>query len=97
MQSEHTAGQAQLVEGTFVPTKDHCSTAVVPAGIFGDGEQPSAVTGNYERLAERNSPTHRVQTDRRTVLAFTEQLKLITYLLGVHEAAMREGEMMSQT
>ena len=69
MQSEYTAGQAQLVEGTFVLTKDHCSSAVVPAGIFGECEQPSAVTGNYERLAERNSQTHRVQTDRRTVWA----------------------------
>jgi hypothetical protein len=29
MQSEHTAGQAQFVEGTFVLTKEHCSTAVV--------------------------------------------------------------------
>ena len=63
MQSEHTAGQAQFVEGTFVLTKDHCSTAVVPAGIFGDSEQPSAVTRNYEKLAETNSQTHRVQTD----------------------------------
>ena len=48
MQSEHTAGQAQFVEGKFVLSKD----------LFGDGGQPSAVTGNYERLAERKSPTH---------------------------------------
>jgi len=69
MQSAHTAGQAQFVEGTFVLTKERCSTAVVPVGIFGDGEQPSSVTGNYERLAERNSPTHRVQNYGRTVWA----------------------------
>jgi hypothetical protein len=36
---------------------------------LGEGEQPSAVTGNYKRLAERNSQTHRVQTDRWTVWA----------------------------
>jgi len=30
-------------------------------------------------------------------LAFTEQLKLTTYLLGVQEAATREGQMTSHT
>jgi hypothetical protein len=45
------------------------STAVVPAGLFGEVEhfgQPTAVTCNYERLAERNQK-HRVQTDRWAV------------------------------
>ena len=40
---------------------------MVPAGIFGEGEQPTAVTCNYERMAERNGQTHRVKTDRWAV------------------------------
>jgi hypothetical protein len=43
---------------------ENSSIAVVPAGIFGEGEQPTIVTCNYERLAERNSKTHGVKTDR---------------------------------
>jgi len=57
MTSEHTAGHAEFLVGIFVLTKGHSSTAVVPAGLFGEGEhfgQPTAVTSNYERLAERN-------------------------------------------
>ena len=46
MQSEHTAGQAQFVEGIFVLTEGYFSTAVVPAGIFREGEQPAAMTCN---------------------------------------------------
>jgi len=44
----------------------HCSRAEVCAGIFSEGEQPTTVTCNYERLAERNS-----QTDRWAVLHWT--------------------------
>jgi len=44
----------------------HCSTAEGRAGIFGEGERPTAVTCNYERLAERNS-----QTDRWAVFPWT--------------------------
>ena len=47
----------------------HCSTAVVPAGILSECEKPAAVTCNYERLAERNSQTHGVKTERRAVWA----------------------------
>ena len=49
MTSEHTAGHAQFLAGTFVLTKGHSSTAVVTAGIFGEVEhfgQPTAVTCN---------------------------------------------------
>jgi hypothetical protein len=67
MTSEHTAGHAQFVEGTFVLTTGHFSPAVVPAGIFSESEQPTAVTCNYERLAERNSQTHRVPKDQLAV------------------------------
>jgi len=67
MQSEHTADQAQFVEGTFVLTEGYFSTALFLAGIFGEGEQLTAMTCNYKWLAERNSYTHRVQTDRRAV------------------------------
>jgi len=45
MTSEHTAGHAHLLVGTFVLTKGHSSSAVVTAGIFGEGEhfvQPTA-------------------------------------------------------
>ena len=62
MTPEHTAGHAQFlvgtfvltIVGTFVLTKGHASTAVVPAGLFGEGEhfgQPTAVTCNYKKLA----------------------------------------------
>jgi hypothetical protein len=37
---------------------EHPAVLQFPAGIFGEGEQPSDVTCNYERLAERNSQTH---------------------------------------
>jgi hypothetical protein len=70
MTSEHTAGNTQFLVGTFVLTKWYSSIAVVSAGIFGEGEhfgQPTAVTCNYERLAERNNQKHRVQTDRWAV------------------------------
>ena len=63
------AGHAQFLVGTFVLTKGHASTAVVPAGLVGDGEhfgQPTAVTCNYKRLAERNQK-QTVQTDRWAV------------------------------
>jgi len=36
--SEHTAGHAQFLVGTFVLTKGYFSTAVLSAGIFGEGE-----------------------------------------------------------
>ena len=55
MTSEYTAGHAQFLIGTVVLTKGHSSTAVIPAGLFGEGEyfgQPAAVTCNYKRLAE---------------------------------------------
>jgi len=70
MTSEHTAGHTQFLVGTVVLTKGHSSIAVVIAGIFDKVEyfgQPTAVTCNYERLAERNSQKHRVQTDPWTV------------------------------
>jgi hypothetical protein len=63
MQYEQTAGQTQFVAGIIVLSEGHFSTAVVPAGILGEDEQPTAMTYNYKRLAERNSHTHRVQTD----------------------------------
>jgi len=69
--TEHTAGHTEFVEGTFVLNTGHFSTAVVPAGIFSEGEQPTAVTCNYERLAERNSQTRRVQPDRWALLHWT--------------------------
>jgi len=55
VQSAHTAGQAQFVEGTFVLTKERCNTAVVPAGIFGDGEQPSA-DGELQKAGRKEQP-----------------------------------------
>jgi len=73
-----------------VTSRPHC-TAQGRAGIFGEGEQPTAVTCNYKRLAERNS-----QTDRVGCLSLNNN-KLTTYLLGVQEAAMREGEVTSYT
>jgi len=50
-----------------VLTEGYFSTAVVLAGIVGEGEQPTAMTCNYKRLAERKSQTQRVQMDRWTV------------------------------
>jgi len=44
MTSAHIAGHAQSVEITFVLITGHFITAVVLAGIFGAGEQPTAVT-----------------------------------------------------
>ena len=44
----------------------HCSAAEVRAGIFGEGEQRTVVTCDYERLAERNS-----QMDRWSVFHWT--------------------------
>jgi hypothetical protein len=74
-----------------VLTEGYFSTAVVPAGIFDEVEQPTAMMCNYKRFAERNSQTHRVQTDRWAV--WDGSLKsniLTTYLLRVQVAAMRE-------
>ena len=68
-----TATKAHLCHQVSAPSHithavwTHCSTAEVRAGIFGEGEQPTAVTCNYERLAERNS-----QTDRWAVFHWTE-------------------------
>jgi hypothetical protein len=57
MTSEHTAGHAQFMEGTFVQITGHFSTAMVPAGIFGEGKQPTAVMCIYEKLAEKQPDT----------------------------------------
>ena len=67
MTYEHTAGNAQFLVGTFVLTK---GTQVLQwslqeySGEVENFVQPTAVTRNYERLAERNNQTHRVKTDR---------------------------------
>ena len=37
-------------------TEGYFSTAAVPAGIYGEGEQPTAMTCNYERLAGKEQP-----------------------------------------
>jgi len=69
---------------SFVLTKGHFSIAVVPAGIFGEGKQPTDMTCNYERQAEIY--THCVQNAgfRRTGglrwLSLNSN-KLNTYLL----------------
>ena len=66
----------QFLVGTFVLTKGHFSTAVVTAGIFGEGEhfgQPTAVTCNYERLAERNQKHRFRRTGGLSGVAFSEQ------------------------
>ena len=47
-----------VFSGCTVTSRPHC-TAQGRAGIFGEGEQPTAVTCNYKRLAERNSQTDR--------------------------------------
>ena len=76
MTSEHTAGHAQFLVGTFVLTKRHSSTAVAIAGIFGEVEhfgQPTAVTCNYEGLAERNQKHRFRRTGGLSGVAFTEQ------------------------
>jgi len=39
-----------------VLTEGYFSTAAVPAGIYGEGEQPTAMTCNYERLAGKEQP-----------------------------------------
>jgi hypothetical protein len=46
-----------------VLTKWHFSIEVVPAGIFGEVEQPNALTCNYVRMADRNQ-THNVHRIR---------------------------------
>jgi len=73
MTSEHTAGHAQFLVGTF----GHSSTAVAIAGIFGEVEhfgQPTVVTCNYEGLAARNNQKHRFRrTGGLSRVAFTEQ------------------------
>ena len=61
------------------------------AGIFGEGEQPTAVTCNYER----NSQTH--GSDGPVGCLALNSNKLTTYLLAVQEAAMTEGEMTLHT
>jgi len=77
MPSEHSAGHAQFLVGTFVLTKGLFSTAVVTAGIFGEVEhfgQPTAVTCIYERMAERNNQKHRFRrTGGLSGVAFSEQ------------------------
>ena len=66
----------QFLVGTFVLTKGHFSTALVTAGIFGKVEhfgQPTAVTCNYERLAERNQKHRFRRTGGLSGVAFSEQ------------------------
>jgi hypothetical protein len=93
MQYEHTDDQAQFVAGIFMLTEGHFSTAVVPAGIFGEDEQPTAMTYNYKSLTERNSHIHRVQTDWWAVWGGSLNSNILTtYLLSVQEAAMEERE-----
>jgi len=72
---------------------EHTAVLQFPAGIFGEGEQPTAVTCNYERLAERNSQTH--GSDVPLGWLALNSNTLTTYLLGVQESAMRTGEMTS--
>jgi hypothetical protein len=65
---------------------------VVLAGIFGEGEQLTAMTCNYKRLAERNSQTQGSDGPVGCQGWLSLDNKLTTYLLGVQEAAMKESE-----
>jgi hypothetical protein len=66
--------------------------------------QPTAVTCNYERLAERNS-RHTLYTKFRVLMDWTAvwggfhstAINFTTYLLDVQETAMRECKMTSHT
>ena len=88
MSSEHTAGHAQFLVGTFVLTKGHSSTAVVPAGLVGEGEHFGQPT------AGRKKPETQGSEGPLGCLGWLSgnSNKLTTCLLVVQEAAWKERE-----